>query len=1001
MSTIYSGVGLVSGIDIQALVDGLIAADSRPRDLLLRRISKIDAQRTAFLDISARISAILSRVTSLKSSSAFQAATAASANPAVIAPTVSAGAVPGTYSFLVQSLATRHQLVSRGFQSADAPLGAGSVTIESSQARVNAQTRLDHLNGFVGVQRGAFKITDASGVSATISISDALTLQDVVERVNAASVAVSAEIDGDHLVLRETSGGALRISEVDGAHVAADLGFDAGRTYSATGQLNGSDLVFLAGGTQLARLNDGNGVRRAAAGGDFTVSGDGFDTFTVDLSGLLTIDTHVAQLNHGAAANFGVMRITTTDADGTQHASEVDLTGLQTVGQIRDAIQAAVPGLTVTLAGNPGRLIVGYSDNSARALKIEDVSGTAARDLGITGDVTTGKIDGRQILYMDTVQDVVNAINYANGNTGAVTAATSGPRLTLSSTGGGNLTLARVGASMALADLGLSETTYAGTASGRRLLAGIDSTLLHTLNGGKGLAPGTIRIQCGASELTLDLSGAESLGEIVRQINGAASGAGMNIEAGFDATGTRLQITSIDGVTPLTITDVSGQFAVQAGIASTGTTIRGANLQKQYIAETTLLSSLDGGAGVSLGKIKVTNSLGLVRTIDLAVGSVTTVGDVLYQINTLQGELGISARINDTGDGIIVSDASGGTLALKIEDSGGSVARGLRIAGEFADHAVDGAFEERYEVTGSSSLNDLVSRINAASRLATASVLNDGNPVNPMRLQLTSSASGLTGELLVDGAALGLDLTTLSRAQDARVVVGSGQDGILLTSASNTLTNVVPGLTINLTGISEQAVAVTVSQDMESLVSTISGLVSSYNSAIDRIDQLSSYNSETEERGILLGDGTLLTLESRLSRLVTRRAEGALNLLSQVGLRLESGQLVFDEQKFRDALAADPDAVSELFTDPADGLAAWMESQLKAITDTTGLIDRREESLQKQKDLLSKRVDQMNELLDLKRARLMRQFAAMEQALSELQAQQSALTQLSALSATG
>lgn len=1001
MSTIYSGVGLVSGIDIQALVDGLIAADSRPRDLLLQRISNIDAQRTAFLDISARISAILSRVTSLKTSSAFQAATATSANPAVIAPTVSAGAVPGTYSFLVQSLATRHQLVSRGYASADAPLGAGSVTVESSQARVNAQTRLDDLNGYAGVQRGSFKITDATGASATISISDALTLQDVVERINSASVAVAAEIDGDHLVLRETSGGALRISEVDGAHVAADLGFGAGRTYSASGQLDGSDLVYLAGGTQLARLNDGNGVRRAAAGGDFTVGGDGFETFSVDLSGLLTIDTHVAQLNHGAAVNLGVMRITTTDADGAQHASDVDLTGLQTVGQIRDAIQAAVPGVTVTLAGNPGRFIVGYSDSAVRALKIEDVSGTAARDLGISGDVTNGKIDGRQILYMDTVQDVVNAINHAKGNAGGVTATTSGPRLTLTSASGGNLTLARIGASGALLDLGLAEQTYAGSASSRRLLAGVDSTLLHTLNGGQGLAPGTIRIQSGAGDLTLDLTGAESLGEIVRQINDAASAAGMNIEAGFDPTGTRLQVVSIDGVTPVTVSDLSGEFAAQTGIADTGTTLRGANLQKQYIAETTLLSSLNGGSGVALGKIKLTNSLGIFKTIDLAVGSVKTVGDVIGQINTLQGELGVSARINDTGDGIVVSDASGGTLALTIEDSGGSVARGLRIAGEFADHVVDGTFEERYEVSGSTSLNDLVSQINADSRLATASVLNDGNPVNPMRLQLTSSASGLAGELLVDGASLGLDLTTLSRAQDARVVVGSGQGGILITSASNTLTNVVPGLTINLTGTSEEPVEVTVSQDIESLVSTISGLVSSYNSAIDRMNQLSSYNTETEERGILLGDGTLLTLESRLSRLVTRRAEGTLNFLSQVGLRLESGKLVFDEQKFRDAVAADPAAVSELFTDPADGLAAWMETQLKAITDTSGLIDRREESLQKQKDLLSGRVDQMNELLDLKRARLMRQFAAMEQALSELQAQQSALTQLSALSSSG
>lgn len=993
MGTIFSGTGLVSGIDIQSLVNQLVAVSARPRDLLEQRIGTIDAQRTALLDLSARISAILSRATELKRASAFGAVKASSANTSVLTATAASGAVPGTYSFVVQSLATRHQVVSRGFASADASLSSGVVTIESAAARVNARTRLEELNGFAGVQRGALRLTDASGASATISLTDAVTLADVVERINTAGLSIRAEVRGDHLRLVETSGGALRVSEVDGGRVAADLGFGPGNTYSATGRLDGSDLVYLSGTTPLSQLNDGLGVRRAAAGGDFSVSGDGFSTFTVDLSGLLTHETRLAQLNHGTGVNLGRVRITTTDAAGVATPYELDLSGLETVGQVVEAISQGVPGVTVTLAGSPSRLVVGYADGSTtRALKIEDVSGTAARDLGIAGDVQTGKINGRQILFMDSVQDVLNAVQYASGNDGSVRATIEGARLVLYSDAGGKLTLTDVGQSQALADLGLTAGTYEGQAAGARLLGGIDSVLLRTLNGGAGISGGVVRIQAGTSDVTVDLAGVQTLAEAVERIRDSLAAGGMDVEIGYDTTGTRLELRSVDGVTSVTVRDVQGGFAQQTGLAGTGAVLRGVNLQRRYVSETTALSELNGGAGVTPGSLRITNSLGVFKTIDLSAGTVRTLGDVIAEINRYADELRVRARINDTGDGLLLEDAAGGTLALKVEDVSGSTARDLKLAGEFEDGRVDGSFEERYDVSRSGqTLGGLLAAISAQSRLATASLLNDGTAYQPYRLQVSSRATGTSGELLLDGGTTGLDFTTLVRAQDARVLLSGG---VMVTSASNTITELVPGLTLTLTGTSDSPVEVTVARDVDKLVESLKGLVSSFNAALDRISQLGRYDPETQTRGVLLGDGSLLTIESRLRRFATQRAEGQLSQLSQVGLRLEGGRLVLDEQKLRDRMAEDPTAVSELFTDPQDGLAVWLESQTKAITGASGLIGRRTDALEQQRDSLKARVDQMNELLGLKRERLTRQFLAMEQALAQLQSQQSALSQL-------
>ena len=841
MGTITSGVGLISGFDFTSLIEQLIAIEAAPRDRLLTRIGNIDAQRTAYLDISARISAMLSYVNSLATRSFFLANSASSSDSDVLSVTADSNAVPGSYSFIVRSLATTHQLVSRGFGAPDAQLDPGEVLIESARARVNGQTELDALNGFGGVQRGSFELIDGDENSATINISDAVTLADVVERINAADVNVHAEVHGDGLVLTETSGGTLRVREVDGAHTAEDLGFGPGRTYDAGGRIEGSELVYLASSTPLWALNDSNGVRRARAGGDFTING-----ITIELSEILKSDTRLERLNRGQGVELGRIRITTEDAAGQEQTHEVYLTGLSTVGEIKQAIEGAVEGVTVTLADN--RLLISYSDNdSDRPLRIEDLTGHAARDLGIDGESESGRIDGDGILHVDTLGAVIAAINHASGNDGSVTASIDGTRLVID--GGASAELVAINDSQALFDLGFMEDLQDGPVSGRRVIGGIDSALLSSLNGGQGLEPGRINIQVGGQSVTLDLSGAETLQQVIDRINQAAEAEELGIEAGYDHTGTRLIIESIDGTSEISISDVPGYgtFAADTGLAQAepAARLRSDNLQLRYVNEATRLDELNNGRGVALGTINLTNSQGLSASINLSIGTVETLQDVIDKINSAtlgSGEsLGITARINDTGDGLLLEDTAGGPFDPEIADQTGTTARDLNLLGGSEDGVIDGSYEINLELSGNETLEDVVSMINERDGLATASILNDGTEISPYRLQISAATTGLAGELLVDG----LDFTTLSSAQDAKVVLGSNPDsGVLITSSSNTLTDVVPGLTIDLVGVSDEPVTITISRDTESVVETFRNLIDGFNSAIDRIDELSDYDPE-------------------------------------------------------------------------------------------------------------------------------------------------------------
>lgn len=993
MGTITSGTGLISGIDYTSLIEQLIEIEAAPRDDLLDRIDEIDEQRSAYEEISAQISALLSGVEQLDTRSFFLSNIVSSSDTDVLSASADSDASVGSYSFIVRSLASTHQVVSRGYSGLDTQLDADEIYIESAQARVDAETTLDELNGYSGVQRGSFEIVDGDGNSATININDAVTLNDVVERINEAELNVEAEISGDRLVLTETNGGSLRVREVNGGSTAEDLGFGLGYTYDAGGLLEGSTLVYLSDSTPLSALNDSTGVRHLESGADFSING-----IEVELSEIIKTDTRLERLNRGQGVELGTISITTEDEDGVQHTQEVDLTGLSTVGEIEDAIEGGVEGVSVTLAD--GHLVVAYSDGSTdRYIEIEDVSGNSASDLGIEDSSAYGKITGDEVLNVDTLGAVVAAINYATDNDGSVTASLDGTRLVID--GGSSTELTALNGSQALFDLGFTEGTQEGTVSGGRVIGGVNSALLSSLNGGNGFEPGQIRIDVGSSSVTLDLSGTETVQEVIDRINEASEAEELGIEASCDYTGTKLVIESIDGVSEISISDVGdGTFAADTGLAQEASAkVTSDNLQLCYINENTSLDDLNGGSGVTLGTIKLTNSVGLSASVDLT--DCTTLQDVIDEINDAtisSGEsLGITARINDTGDGLLLEDNAGGTLGIEVEDASGSAASDLNLLGESVDGTIDGSYEISIELSGNETLEDVVELINEQGGIATASILNDGTGISPYRLQITSNTCGKDGELVVDG----LSFSTLSDAQDARIILGSDADsGIMITSSSNTLTDVAPGLTIDLTSVSDDPVTVSVSHDSEGVTEAIQSFVDNFNAAIDLINEYGDYDSETETAGILLGENTLQMVERRLWSMVTARqdnATGDIQRLSDLGLSISDGQIELDEDELADAIANNLEEVIDFFTNEDTGMAFVMEEQLEGITETDGLIDRRDSTLESQEERMNDRVDVLNDRLDRKYDQLLEEYTALETILADYQSQLTVLEELESL----
>ena len=87
------------------------------------------------------------------------------------------------------------------------------------------------------------------------------------------------------------------------------------------------------------------------------------------------------------------------------------------------------------------------------------------------------------------------------------------------------------------------------------------------------------------------------------------------------------------------------------------------------------------GRGIRTGRFRITNSLGGSHTINVTENQ-ATVADILQLINSQSDVSQVVATINANGDGIMLTDSAGGTLALRVEDLEGGAARDLFIEGE-------------------------------------------------------------------------------------------------------------------------------------------------------------------------------------------------------------------------------------------------------------------------------------------------------------------------------
>jgi len=302
----------------------------------------------------------------------------------------------------------------------------------------------------------------------------------------------------------------------------------------------------------------------------------------------------------------------------------------------------------------------------------------------------------------------------------------------------------------------------------------------------------------------------------------------------------------------------------------------------------------------------------------------------------------------------------------------------------------------------------VVSAINSAGAGVRAQLVNTGDAVNPVRIVLTASNTGIANGFSVTtdngagSAVAGLTFNQAQPAEDARI----GVNGLILNRATNKITDAISGVTLELSGLTSGPAQLDISRDTSAVKGKITALVSAFNDVKSVLNVVSDKDSTVEKLGgSLASDGLVRRLREQIRSIMTRDSSSpsnGVNALRDIGITIQrDGTFQTDESKLDDALANRFDDVVKMFTADATiqpsggiakrGLAGDAAFQLKGILGTKGPImpasDGASADVTRYKDELTRLEGRMTTLLD----RYTKQFSVMDELVGRVNSQKSGL----------
>lgn len=631
MSSFQVG-GLVTGLDTNSIIDGLLALDQAQVTQLQSRQDTAKQDLAAFQTVEAKLLALQNSVFQLGRSqnNAFDALSATSSNPTAVTAAASSGATPGVYALQVNSLAQAQQTASQGFDSPGSAITQGSIQIK--------------LN---------------SGATTTVTV-DATnnTLQGLANAINGANAGVTASLINDgsdprsqpyRLLLTATNGGTQ-----NGFTIVNNLAADNGGARKVE-----LGSAYVGGAVTGASWTGTSAVSSNGGAGNYTGTTNNTYTFTVATGGTVgTTNGITLNYSDSTGANTGTITLNSGDAGVSKNVAQgiqVQFGAGTLVAGQTFSVDAFVPTVqqaanaTVTLGSGSGALTVQSATNTVNNL----INGVTLNLQGTTGGtpvsvtVSSDKAGAEKAIndfvsaYNDVMKTIDQDVQYDPGSKQAGPLLGNGSVLDIQS---------RVRATMtaALAGLGpqMNRLSALGITADSQGYLTVDSGKLDAALSGQvsGVSPNDVR--------RLFALAAASTNPSVQFVSGSdkTNANDLAVQVNITQAATQASVTATNALAASTVIDnTNNTLTLTLDGTQTGTITLAAGTYSQTALAQELQSEINKDSklagrqvnvGVSAGKLTITsNSYGSASQVTIGTG--TAVG--------LSGPLGLSGSETNHG----------------------------------------------------------------------------------------------------------------------------------------------------------------------------------------------------------------------------------------------------------------------------------------------------------------------------------------------------------------
>ena len=307
---------------------------------------------------------------------------------------------------------------------------------------------------------------------------------------------------------------------------------------------------------------------------------------------------------------------------------------------------------------------------------------------------------------------------------------------------------------------------------------------------------------------------------------------------------------------------------------------------------------------------------------------------------------------------------------------------------------INGQTTANITISAATTLAELKEKINTQNSGVVASIVNDGTNY---KLIISSREAGASNGFTINNSLTNGSGTVVAFAVGQNASTGNTQNainaaltvnGISISSASNTLVDAVPGVTVNM--LKAGSMSVKVSQDFTSIKDNLKTLVTEYN----KLRQFSAAQS----RGTLGNDSVMREVLNDIKSVLlgSNSNGGRYHYMAEIGVEVtQTGDLKLDETKLNTAINSYSTDLQKLFQGTSsDGVLDSLKSTLANLDGTAGLIKNTRSSLDTSLKSIRGRIDSQQLRLSVRREELVKMYSAADQAMSQLKAMGASLQSL-------